>query len=390
MRLALLFFATLAAAQEHGGHSMTGAALGIVEFPTSCSATAQQQITRAVALLHSFGYEESRLGFQAAADSDPSCGIALWGVAPTWYHPVWAPPLPNELQQGAAALARAQAVGAKTSRERDYIDSLAVFYRNAGTIDHTARAKAYEQALGKLPRHPNHPGLAHYIIHATDYPSTAELGLAAARAYAKIAPDASHALHMLSHIFTRLGLWDDCISSNIAAAKSALERTQRLHGGGGSFDQLHAMDYLVYAYLQEGRYNSAQRVLTEMAALTRLDENQFAAAYAFAASPARLALERDWKAAAAAADREDDIDKHPVTPGALLPVREILADLLLDAGDAAAALREYETVLKSCPRRLNATAGAAKAAAQSKDDIKARAYALPLKALTAASEVERP
>ena len=142
--------------------------------------------------------------------------------------------------------------------------------------------------------------MAHYIIHSVDYPSTAELGLQAARAYAKIAPDSSHALHMPSHIFTRLGLWDDSIASNTAAAQSAIAQAQRLHGGGGAFDQLHAIDYLVYAYLQQAKDKSAQKLVTELAAITRLDENQFAAAYAFAAAPARWALERhDWKAAAA-------------------------------------------------------------------------------------------
>src|SRR5260370_21680481 len=151
-----------------------------------------------------------------------------------------------------------------------------------------------------LLRHQNHPGVAHYIIHSVDYPSLAELGLKAARAYATIAPDAPHALHMPSHIFTRLGLWDDSIASNTASTKSAIAQAQRLHGGGGSFDQLHAMDYLVYAYLQQAKDSSARKALAEMEEVTKLDENQFAAAYAFAASPARWALERhDWRAAAA-------------------------------------------------------------------------------------------
>jgi hypothetical protein len=526
MRLALILFATLAAAQEHGGHAVSGASLGAVDFPTSCNARAQEQITRAVALLHSFGYEESRRAFQSAFEADPACGIALWGVARTWYHPVWPPPTPGELRQGAEALARARAAGAKTARERDYIESMAVFYQDFATVDHLTRAKAYEQALGQLsdrypnddeaaifhalqlvaigylnpadrtyawqrkgseilnrllPRHPGHPGLAHYIIHATDYPGTAQLGLAAARAYAGIAPDSSHALHMPSHIFTRLGLWDDSIASNIAAAKSGLAQAQRLHGAPGGFDQLHAMDYLVYAYLQQAKDASARRVLDEMSALTRIDENQFAAAYAFAAAPARWPLERhDWKAAASleirpawfpwagfrnvqalvdyanaigaarsgdaagarraaaridairralpatrdydwsgsleaqyeaatalatfaegrkregiemlrtAADHEDAVDKHPVTPGALLPAREVLADLLLETGEAHAALVEYEAVLKSAPRRFNSTAGAAKAASQSGDTVKARAYARQLLELAAGAEGPRP
>jgi hypothetical protein len=401
-----------------------------------------------------------------------------------------------------------------------------VFYKDWQTVDHATRAKAYEQALAKvrerypeddeaaifhalqlvavgyldptdktyswqkkgsdvlnqlLPRHRNHPGVAHYIIHSVDYPSMAERGLAAARAYARIAPDSPHALHMPSHIFTRLGLWDDSIASNTASAKSAIAQAQRLRGGGGAFDQLHAIDYLVYAYLQQAQDKSALKALAGMAAITELDENQFAAAYAFAASPARWALERhDWKAAAAlsvkpvwfpwkqfrnaealvhyaksigaarggdpaaarrsaeeiaairsalpanrdydwsgsigtqleaatalilfaegkkdeglrllrtAADHEDAVDKHPVTPGALLPVREMLADLLLENGAAAEALKEYEAVLQTAPRRFNATAGAARAAGKAGDKIKARAFAMQLLDTTKKAEASRP
>jgi hypothetical protein len=355
-----------------------------------------------------------------------------------------------------------------------------------GYLDPTDKTYAWQKRSAEilnrvLPRHPNHPGVAHYIIHAVDYPSTAELGLKAAREYARIAPDSAHAQHMPSHIFTRLGLWDDSVDSNKASAKSAIAQAQRLRGGGGAFDQLHAIDYLVYAYLQQAKDKSAQKVLAEMAAITTLDENNFAAAYALAAAPARWALERrDWKAAAAlevgpawfpwsrfrnsealvhfakaigaarsgdaasarrsageiaairkalpatrdydwsgsigaqweaaealanvaegkrdeglrllrtAADHEDAVDKHPVTPGALLPVREILADLLLEKGSAAEALREYEAVLKTAPRRLNATAGAAKAADKSGDKAKARAYATQLLEIAKGAEAPRP
>jgi hypothetical protein len=522
-----IVFAVLAAAQEdHSQHQHAVAGLGTVDFPTSCNATAQKSISRAAALLHSFGYEESRIAFNDAAKADPACGMAYWGAARTWYHPIWAPPSPDELKQGTVALGRALAVGAKTSRERDYIHSLAVFYKDWQTVDHITRAKNYEQALAEvcvrnpnddeaaifhalqlvavgyldptdktytwqkkgsailnqlLPRHQTHPGVAHYIIHSVDYPSLAELGLKAARAYANIAPDSPHALHMPSHIFTRLGLWDDSITSNIASTKSAIAQAERLHGGGGSFDQLHAIDYLIYAYLQQAKDSSARQVLAEMEGLTGLDENQFAAAYAFAASPARWALERhDWRAAAAleikpewfpwkqfrnvealvqyaraigaaragdvaaarrsadeiaairkampairdydwsgsigaqweaatalivlaqgkktegvrllrsAAEQEDAVDKHPVTPGALLPVREMLADALLENGAAVDALKEYEAVLKTAPRRFNATAGAAKAADQAGDKIKARAYAVQLREIANNAETSRP
>jgi hypothetical protein len=526
-RVLLILYAVLAVAQEdHSQHPHAVASLGTVDFPVSCSPAAQKSISRGAALLHSFGYEEARLAFNDAAKADPACAMAWWGVARTWYHPIWAPPSPDELKQGAAALDRALATDAKTGRERDYIQALAVFYKDWQTVGHATRAKEYEQALAGvcdrnpsddeaaifhalqlvavgyldpsdktytwqkkgseilnhlLVRHPNHPGVAHYIIHGADYPSLAELGLKAARAYAAIAPDSPHALHMPSHIFTRLGLWDDSIASNIASTKSAIAQAQRLHGGGGAFDQLHAMDYLVYAYLQQAKDTSARQVLAEMEAITRLDENQFAAAYAFAASPARWALERhDWRAAAAleikpawfpwnrfrnaealvhyaraigaaragdvaaarrstaeiaairgampatrdydwtgsigaqwkaataliafaegkkdaglrllrmAADDEDAVDKHPVTPGALLPVREMLADLLLEHGAASEALREYETVLKTAQRRFNATAGAAKAADKAGDRTKARAYAIELREIASNAKTSRP
>jgi len=528
MRIALLILiGGLALAQEdHSQHSHPVAGLGTVTFPTSCKDSAQKPFLRGVALLHSFGYEEARISFNEAVKADPTCAMAYWGVARTWYHPIWAPPSAQELKEGAAALEHAQIAGTKTERERDYVSSLAVFYTDWQTAGHATRAKAYEQALSALrgryptddeaamfhalqmvavgyldqadktyqwqkkgaeilnqvlPRHPNHPGLAHYIIHAVDYPSTAELGLKAARAYAKIAPDSSHALHMPSHIFTRLGLWDDSIASNIASAKSGVAQAYRLHGGGGAFDQLHALDYLVYAYLQQAKDNSARRVLTEMAGIRRLDENQFAAAYAFGAAPARWALERrEWKSAAAlnlqpewfpwdrfqnvealvhyakaigaaragdaatahislakieairkamprtgeydwsgslgvyveavtalisiakgerdegirllrtAADHEDAVDKHPVTPGALLPVREMLADLLMENGAAADALNEYEAVLKSAPRRFNAVAGAARAAEKAGDRNRARGYAMQLLQIARNAEVTRP
>jgi len=524
--LLILAVAVAAAQEDHSRHEHPVAGLGTVNFPTSCNESSQEWISRGAALLHSFGYEEARVAFHEAAKADPSCGMAYWGVARTWYHPIWAPPSAEELKHGADAIQRALATSAKTDREGDYIAALAVFYKDWQTTDHASRVKAYEQALAKiserypdddeaaifhalqlvaigyldptdktytwqkkggeildavLPRHPNHPGVAHYIIHSVDYPPIAELGLKAARAYAKIAPDSPHALHMPSHIFTRLGLWEDSIASNIASAKSAVAQAQRLRGGGGAFDQLHAMDYLVYAYLQQARDASAQKVLAEMEAITQLDENQFAAAYAFAASPARWTLERhDWKAAAAlevqpawfpwnrfrnaealvhyakaigaaragdvaaarraaeelaaihkalpasrdydwsgsvrvqweastaliafsegkkeeglqllrtAADHEDAIDKHPVTPGALLPVREILADLLLETGAAADALREYGVVLKSAPRRFNATAGAARAAAKAGDEAQGRAYAMQLLEIGKNAEPSRP
>ncbi|MBI2681235.1 MAG: hypothetical protein HYX25_09555 [Candidatus Solibacter usitatus] len=477
-----------------------------------------------MALLHSFGYEEARRAFLDAGASDPGCAMAYWGVAMTGYHPIWAPPSAEELKQGAAACDRANSIPAGTEREKDFIAAISVFYKDWPTVNHRARATAYENAMRQvhqrystddeaaifyalamlgnldqadktyakqksaakilnevLPRAANHPGVAHYLIHSNDYPALAELALPAARAYAKIAPEAPHALHMPSHIFTRLGLWEDSIQSNSASAQSAKDRAARLHPGAGSFDQLHAMDYLVYAYLQLGRDDSAKRVLAEMGAMTQVDEQQFAAAYAFAAAPQRYALERrDWKMAAniqpgpawfdwnrhpqyeaiahygkaigaaragdvelarkevdaiaalqsrvpaakdydwssaivaqretaealiafadsakvealtalrKAADHEDALDKHAVSPGAILPAREILADLLLETGANADALAAYEDALAVAPHRFNSVAGAARAAALTGDLVKARAYYLDLMRLGEHAEAPRP
>jgi hypothetical protein len=527
MRLAYtcLFAGAVVWGQQHVRQVHTVAGLGTVSFPTTCSEAAQKHFARGVALVHSFGYAEARTSFREAAKADAECAMAHWGEAMTWYHPVWAPPNPEELKQGAAAIERAAGTPSKSARERDYIEALAVFYNNWQPIPHRARAAAYEAAMAKvrvkypdddeaaifhalqilalgyldlsdktyakhkqaaeilrqvLPRNERHPGVAHYIIHSTDFPSLAPLGLTAARSYAKIAPDAPHALHMPSHIFTRLALWDESIASNIASAAAAVTRVDRA-GGVGAFDQLHAMDYLVYAYLQQGRDSAARRVLDEMAGITRLDEQQFAAAYAFVAAPARYALERqDWKAAArlelkpewfewkrfpnmeamllyaraigaarggeleiaraavqrlgrirdtlphsrdydwsgavgtqydaasallafaegrkeegigrlrAAAAREDAIDKHPVTPGAILPVREILADVLRETGKAGEALAEYEAVLGTSPGRLNAVAGAAQAASAAGQRGRAKEYYTTLLKLTERAEGARP
>lgn len=522
--LGALIGASVICGQETHQHDTTSAGLGSVNFPVSCAPAQQVSFNRAVALLHSFGYEEARRDFAAVAAADPGCAMAHWGVAMTFYHPIWAPPSTDELKQGAAAADRARAAQARTAREKDFVSAISTFYNDWQNVPHGARATNYENALAAmhkrypaddevtvfyalavrgnadqadktytkqkdaarllnavLAKNPNHPGVAHYLIHSYDYPELAELALPAARSYAKIAPDAPHALHMPSHIFTRLGMWDESIQSNLASAKSAKDRTARMHPGAGSFDQLHAMDYLVYAYLQQARDSSAKKVLDEMAAMTKVDEEQFAAAYAFAAAPQRYALERhDWKASAQidvaprwfdwkrhpqyegvahygraigavmtgdyttarheletlstlqkrvpsakdydwssamrtesevieallsfaagnqseglqglrkAADHEDDLGKHAVSPGDLLPARELLGDLLLKTGANAEALQAYEAALKIDPHRFNSVAGAAQAAQRTGDKIKARAYYLDLLRLSEHAEAPRP
>ena len=339
---AFLALPARAPAQEHHHAHDAGEQLGAVHFPTSCRGV-DADFTRAVALLHSFGYEESRRAFETVAAKDPACGMASWGIAMTWYHPIWAPPTPKDLAAGAAAAQKAQELGARTDRERGYIAAIGTFYRDWEHRDHNTRANEYKaamEALAKkfpddheatifyaleirgtapendptyaeqkraakllndlLPLEPQHPGIAHYMIHAFDYPGLAAEALPAARAYAKIAPSSPHALHMPSHIFTRLGLWQESIDSNLASAEAARRLVALRHPGASSFDALHALDYLEYAYLQIGDTEKARRVLEEAATAKTFDEPNFAAGYALAAIPARWTLEqRDWKAAAA-------------------------------------------------------------------------------------------
>ena len=310
--------------------------LGKVSFPVSCDSSVRAQFTTAVAMLHSFWYEKASDTFAAVAEKDPTCGMAYWGVAMTYYHPLWPAPGPADLKSGAAALEKAKSAGAKTQREKDYIAALDTFYRDADKLDHRTRALAYEKAMEQLQarypedheaaifyalalvatapptdktyvnqkkagaileplfvEQPEHPGLAHYIIHAYDYPPLAQGALDAARRYAKIAPDSPHALHMPSHIFTRLGLWQESIDSNLASEASA----QKNNAPG---NELHAKDYLIYAYLQGAQDREAQKAL-EAPPPGRADDPQYTNwLYAMGTSPARYAVERHhWDEAAA-------------------------------------------------------------------------------------------
>jgi len=491
---------------QHGAHEE----LGEVDFPVSCSPAAQKQFNRADALLHSFGYELAEKAFSDVLKTDPSCAMAYWGIAMSQYHPIWAPPTPAELKKGLEAVEKARSMTIKINRERDHIAAIEVFYKDNDKIDHPTRTLAYEKAMERLharypedregtifyalsllgtassrpvdkfftkqkraveilnpivSQAPNHPGVAHYIIHSYDYPQLAGLALPAARSYAKIAPSSPHALHMPTHIFTRLGLWQESIQSNINSADSAKRLVAISHPGSGSFDQLHAMDYLVYGYLQGGQDQKAKQVLAEMKTIDKLDDYVIAAAYSFAAAPARFAVERGrWAEAAkltphpasfpwnrfpqaeantyfaraigsarsgdptaarkdverletlrqtlitskdpywptqveiqklsaeawiakaesknedavqimrSAAELEDSTDKHPVTPGAVVPARELLGDLLLELGRPADALKEYEASLQSSPNRLKGLYGAGYSAELAGDRKKAREF----------------
>jgi tetratricopeptide (TPR) repeat protein len=342
--IGLIGVSALALATMDPGHSHEHVPqLGTVTFKTTCTPIAQELFKQGLGWLHSFEYRRAQETFDRAAITDPGCGIADWGVAMSYYHPLWDAPTRRELENGNTAIEKPKAAGAKTQREKDYTAAFAIFYRDFERVNLKTRALAYSEAMQQLyKRYPNddeaavfyalsliaagtmdgdhafprqkkagailnqvlaknpaHPGVAHYLIHSFDYPVLAELALPAARRYASIAPDSAHAQHMPSHIFTRLGLWDEAIRSNRAAEASAI-RYAKSSGMPGAWDQqLHAMDYLAYAYLQSGREADAEKVLEELKTIRQAEPPSRTVAYAVTAIPARLALEgRHWREAA--------------------------------------------------------------------------------------------
>jgi tetratricopeptide (TPR) repeat protein len=458
--------------------------LGAVKFPTSCSSNVQTDFERGVALLHSFAYSAAEKAFRDVAAADPKCAIAHWGIAMTYFHPLWPPPLPEEsVARGREEIERARQLGG-SEREREFIGALSIIYSDADSVPYPDRAKRYTEAMGKLAqrnpddaecqifcalallatapptdsthanqkkaaalleplfrKYPQHPGIPHYLIHACDNIEMATRGVEAARVYAQIAPSAPHALHMPSHIHTRLGMWKESIASNTAARKAAREE-------GDIGEELHAMDYLIYANLQLGRDQDAAQVLDDLRKMPNLSPKYFKVAYAASAMPARYAIERrKWNEATrlrpmadtlpqasaitawsravgfarskqaaaardegakltsayeqmravgddywatqihvqlnsalawisyaegkldealklmrAAADEEDAVEKLPVTPGAIVPTREQLGELLLELNRPADALKEFERALTMAPQRRAALMGAARAA----------------------------
>jgi hypothetical protein len=532
--LLLLFFTLaprcLADEPHQHEHGAPPEKLGKVDFEVSCSAAARPQFERGVALLHSFWYDAAEKAFLDVAKTDPSCAMAYWGMAMSVFHPIWAAgnpggePSPAELARGIDAVAKAKAAATQTERERDYIAGVEAYYGDADKLNHRARSLAFEAAMARvyekyprdreagifyalailgtvspadktfaaqkkaaailnriLPDAPEHPGIAHYLIHSFDYPQLAALALPAAKSYAKIASDAPHALHMPSHIFTRLGLWEDSIQSNLASSAAAQRYVAKTAPGATSFDDMHAEDYLEYAYLQLGRDAEARGVVETVARVERLDVPNFAAAYALAAVPTRYAIERGkWSEAAkleprpasfpwekfrwaeaivvcgralgaarsgdlataraaldrletikselekkgdkywsgqveiqrleaaswlARAEKKDDdalrlaraaveleasTDKHPVTPGSILPARELLGDLLIDLKQPGPALKEYEASLAVAPNRFHGLAGAARAARDAGDKAQAQAYSAKLLALAPQADSDRP
>jgi hypothetical protein len=478
-----LLIAAAAHGQEMHDHGMPEK-LGKVTFPISCDPKVQQPFDRAVALLHSFAYGPATKAFRDIAAADPTCAMAHWGEAMTYFHPVWAPSLPPDtFAAGQKAMLEATRLGAASPREKEFIRALGELYKVDPGLKPAQRTLAYEQAMAVLAHdnpkdveaqvfyalallsnaapsdkthakqkqaidileplfvtQPDHPGIAHYLIHACDSAELAQRGLPAARKYAGIAPSAPHALHMPSHIFTRLGLWDDSIRSNLASETSAREH-------GDVMGQLHAMDYLVYAYMQTGRAKEAAGVVNDMHAMPSLDMADFGVAYAATAMPIRVAVEQGhwaeastikdpagappsvvaiavwargmglartghatdagreatrleqiakqlsdsgdtywsvqtavladevkaWSAQAAgdranavalltsAADKEDALEKRPVTPGPILPAREQLGDLLLAQNQPDLAATAFKTALAESPGRAGALRGQSQA-----------------------------
>ena len=343
--LATLLSRPLWAQHEHG---RSAEQLGRVVFPISCNAQAQQRFSHAMALLHSFWWEQGQAAFQAVADADSTCAMAHWGMAlNAWGNPFAGGPGGNTgkgdpLRRGAAAADRASALSARTARERGFIAASAALYRGFDSIPNARRLQAYSDTLARVyhdfptdtevaiyyalslvetasktdttfarqklavailnplfRRFPEHPGLAHYIIHANDSPQLAIFGLAAARRYAEIAASAPHAQHMPSHTFVRLGLWDETIAANQRAFEAGLDYA-RAHNQPVAPERLHALDYMVYAYLQEGRDSAARSTIdTAQKLVTTGTSDMLIANYNRIAMEARLPLERgDWAAAA--------------------------------------------------------------------------------------------
>lgn len=499
--------------------------LGEVNFPVACNAAAQKEFNRAMALFHSFWFDPAKAAFSRVLQHDPGCGMAHWGIAiMSMGNPFTWSTNPNASRGGAPAAAEAARVGARSARERDYIAALGAFFKDWETTDFRPRALAFEKAMegvaAKYPddveaqilyalalnitivptdksfanqrkaaaileplfkKYPNHPGVAHYLIHTYDYAELAEKGLPPARVYGAIAPSVPHALHMPSHIFSRVGLWKEMVEGNRASYLAAKGELKEKTLGIGNYDALHAMDYMVFGQLQQAQDTAARQLVDEAGAIRKVNVENNAAAYAFAAMPARYALERgDWAQAArlslsppdlawnkfpqaesilvfarglgaarsgdlaaarfdverlqalkaamtaaksgywagqtdfqiktvnawialaekrkdealqlmrAAAEAEEASDKHPVTPGNVVPSRELLGEMLLEVGQPEQALAEFERSLKRDPNRFRGIYGAARAAEAAGNAALAREYYARLQTLTADRDTERP
>jgi len=498
---------------------------GKVLFSQACSEKVKDDFNLATALLHSFEYTEAEKVFAKVIDADPECVMGYWGAAMCNFHPLWERPGEADLKKGSRIVALGRSViKDKTSREADYLEAIATIYDHWDSLDHQTRVLKFENASQAIyvkypndteaavfyalalraaadPRdksfvkqkkagdilkaifieQPDHPGIAHYIIHTYDYPELAELALPAARKYASIAAASAHAQHMPSHIFTRLGLWNESVTSNISSVSAAQCYAEKMKMNGHWDEEIHGLDYLIYAYLQQGDDTKANAQLKYYTSIQSVVPENWKDAFSFAAIPARSALERrDWKAAAAlewspvishwdrypwersnitfakllgavhtknipaakaelktlqnshealvkakenykanflaiqikaseawikfaegdataavplmteAAEMEDQTEKHPVSPGEIVPARELLGDLFMAMNEPSKALEAYEADLTRHPRRFHGLFGAAQAAEKLKDRKKATEYYLQLKSLTSDSNCDRP
>src|SRR5437667_419326 len=397
--LCLGLLGRLAAQEVHQHHAET---LGRVVFPVSCTPEARTRFERGVALLHSFWYEKAADTFREVVVADTACAMGYWGQAMGRFPRLWTPPVGADLAAGLAASERGLAL-ARTPRERDYLTAIRTYYADYGERDHEARLAAYAAAMdGVRRRHPRdreaaifyalslialaqanatdttfsyqkradaileplfkaeprHPGLAHYLIHTNDTPRLARLGLYAARHYAEIAPDVPHAQHMPSHIFTRLGLWNDDIASNLRSAASARALgAARTGDTAGARSAISALDDIERT---EGAAGGAHAYWAGQVRIQRLAASGWLArTLGDTAEAVRLAT--------TAADLEDVTQKHPVTPGSLLPARELLGDLLLELGRPVEAARAYAASLAQQPNRARSLFGLARASEQAGD-----------------------
>ena len=367
---------------EHDHVMDTAEVVGTVDFPISCTPEAQTEFNHGMAQLHSFWFGPAMNAFNTVSELDPTCAMAHWGVAMTLMGNPFSWPLAGQaLMDGWAAVEQATAVGTKTPREAAYIAAVTAFYQDHDTVDHRTRALAYTAAMEQLAQdypedteaqiyyalalnatalptdksysnqlkaveilekifvvQPDHPGVAHYLIHSNDYPALAANGLDAALRYAGIAPAAPHAQHMPSHIFTRMGYWHESIETNRTSAAVAQKELAAAHPPDvGSSSMLHPMDYMMYAYLQLSQDNAAKTLLEETLAIEKLDVENSTGAYAFAAIPARYALERgQWAEAAALSLHPQDLawERFPQAEAVLIFARALGA---ARNGDVAAA-----------------------------------------------------
>lgn len=496
---------------------------GNVSFALSCNTASQETFDLAISLLHSFEYAEAEKAFVKVIDEDPNCAMAYWGVAMSMYHALWRAPTPRELEKGSKIIMIAEDLP-KTRREQEYLAAIGAYYKDWENVPHKTRALNMEQKMEAIyiqypddkeapifyalalnstadptdktyknqkkagsilesifPDQPNHPGIAHYIIHNYDNPELAHLALSTARKYAEIAPSSAHAQHMPSHIFTRLGLWDESIQSNLNSASSARCYAEQSEMEGNWTSEIHALDYLFYAYLQKGDNVNANELYEYFRNIDKVSGNNASISYPFAAIPARMVLENKlWSKAAElelhsvemqwekfpweksiyhftrvlgashigdttsakedlarlialqkelvqindkykanqvaiqikasqawielskgnnadalalmieSADMENNTEKHPVTPGEVLPALELLGDLLMEMGNPSEALAAYEKNIELNPNRFNGIYGVAAAAKAVGDHAKATNYFKMLLTLTELSDSDRP